>query len=271
MNCIWTEIRCKVRFGYVDMEVMLCRCRWLCMRNKRSGKIPDATRVLSLTCLEHTRHEKKTKQVIWGMHGKSAAYLGSEGSNVALPFLDKQANLCQFPFRCEIYTRELNAEGITTFSSKILPVTVSAYLAGWGKIESINLISYWGGPSNFPTYLGNINFRSRIFKLYTILNKPAKDDNDRKVKYFSQRDFTYKYFTKIVLLYLGPEFELGKNNQSTNIIWFKQKYSSKKFSSATILPLYFCWLYKQSSSLSSLGPLKAFPLTKLFFLCIHLS
>lgn len=70
------------------------------------------------------------------MHDKSAAYLGSEGSNVALPFLDKQANLCQFPFRYEIYTRKLNAEGITTFSSKILPVTV--FLLIWlaeGKLN----------------------------------------------------------------------------------------------------------------------------------------
>jgi len=65
----------------------------------------------------------------------------------------------------------------------------------------------------FHTYFGNINFRSRIFKLYTILNKPAKNDNDIKVKCFSQRDFAYKYFIKIVLLYLGPEFELGKSNQ----------------------------------------------------------
>lgn len=52
------------------------------------------------------------------------------------PSLDKQADLCQVPFRYEIYTKKLNAEGITTFSSKILPVTV--FLPIWlaeGKLN----------------------------------------------------------------------------------------------------------------------------------------
>lgn len=57
------------------------------------------------------------------MRHEPVAYLGSEVSNVAVPF-PGQEDLCQVPFTYEIYTRNLNAEGIITFFSKILPVTV---------------------------------------------------------------------------------------------------------------------------------------------------
>lgn len=61
----------------------------------------------------------------------------------------------------------------------------------------------------FHEYLGNINFGSRIDKLYTILNKTENNYKHIEIKYFTSKGFTYSYFTTIVL-YLEPELSLKK-------------------------------------------------------------
>lgn len=127
----------------------------------------------------------------------------------------------------------------------------------------------------FHAYLENTNFSSRIFKLYSILNKTENNYKHIEIKYFTSKGFTYSYFTTFALLYLGSELSLKKQsiNKYNGILKEKVKQEiplmGNNLSTSQSAPLHSC-LTQPNKILALIlqDSWKHSLLTRLYFLCI---